>query len=410
MTPLLFALPWIGILLFVCFIARAPSELPHARTGATEESGGVHDEGVRVAGRDPAAVRPPVSVIVPARNEAHNIERCVSSIAASEYPDFEIIVVDDRSDDGTGGLARRVSVGNARRVTVVDGEELPQGWLGKPWACHQGARLATGDLLLFTDADTTHGVALMGRAVAGLEEEAADLLTVVGRQLMETFWERLVQPQIFLVMLFRFPDFERAAKNGRWRDAIANGQYLLFPRASYTALGGHPAVKDEVVEDLALAQLVKRKEQRLRIRSAESDFATRMYRSLAQIVEGWSKNIVIGGLQSVPALLRPVVPPVALMSGVALWLAPPVVLVLSAIGWAVGGSGPLLTWSATVCLISVLSWSIFTHQMRAPAAYGMLYPLGAAVGVYIFVRSWIGGRNVEWKGRRYRVRAVGERA
>lgn len=387
MTPFLLALPWFGILLFLRFVARMPSELPSAH----------------------AASCPSVSVIVPARNEALNIERCVSSITASEYPDFEVIVVDDRSEDGTGGLARALPAGNARRVTIVDGVELPGDWLGKPWACHQGARVASGDLVLFTDADTTHGAALMGRAVAGLEEEKADLLTVVGRQVMETFWERLVQPQIFLLMLSRFPDFEVAAKNGRWRDAIANGQYLLFPRSSYDVLGGHEAVKDEVVEDLALAQLVKRSGLQLRIRSAESDFATRMYRSLGDLVEGWSKNIMIGGLQSVPRWLRPVMPPVAFVVGIALWSAPPVALAISALGWAGDASGALLAWSATVCTLSVVIWSLFTRQMGAPAVYGLLYPLGAAVGAYIFLRSWSRGRDVEWKGRRYRVRPVSER-
>lgn len=388
MSSFLFALPWLGILLFVRFVARVPSELPDAP----------------VAG----APRPSVSVIVPARNEALNITRCVSSIAASEYPDFEIIVIDDRSDDGTGELARAVSVGNAQRITVVDGAELPEDWMGKPWACHQGAGVATGDLLLFTDADTEHGAALLARAVAGLEEEGADLLTLLGRQLMETFWERLVQPQIFMLMLFRFPDFERAVRNGRWRDAIANGQYLLFPRTSYTALGGHRAVKDEVVEDLVLAQLVKRRGQRLRIRGAETDFSTRMYRSLSEIVEGWSKNLMIGGLQSVPASVRPLVPPVAFSAGIALWLVPPVALVVSTIGWVNGGGGLLLLWSAIVCAYSVVTWSLFTQQMRAPAIYGLLYPLGAAVAAYIFLRSWVRGRDVEWKGRRYHVKAVGE--
>ena len=142
-------------------------------------------------------------------------------------------------------------------MTGREGAELPDDWIGKPWACHQGAAVATGDLLLFTDADTTHGPALLARAVAGLREEKADLLTVLGRQLMETFWGRLVTPQIFLAMLLRFPDFERAAKSRRWRDAIANGQYLLFTRSCYEALGGHEAGKGRVVEDHRRAQLVK---------------------------------------------------------------------------------------------------------------------------------------------------------
>jgi chlorobactene glucosyltransferase len=429
MTPFLLALPWFGLLLFVVFWTREPSELPEAPRLAGDATPG-------------GDALPRVSVVVPARNESVNIERCLRSITASGYPDFEVIVVDDRSDDGTGAIARSMSAGTARRLEVIDGEPLPDGWLGKPWACWQGAARATGDLLLFTDADTTHGEALMARAVAGREEERADLLTLVGTQLMETFWERLVQPQVFLVMLLRFPDFERIAGNGRWRDAVANGQYLLFTRAAYEAIGGHEAVADEVVEDLVLAQHVKRAGLALRIRSARADLATRMYRSLRELVEGWSKNLLVGGLQSLPRWMRGVAPPLSLSTGVVLWLVPPVVLVVSAAIWVAGGASAvaatpgadmvgavaerladgsasrrarapllvdLLVWSTTVCAISVALWACFTRRMGAPAVYGLLYPLGAAVGAYIFARSWMGGRDVRWKGRSYRLRPVSER-
>ncbi|MDA0329693.1 MAG: glycosyltransferase family 2 protein [Gemmatimonadetes bacterium] len=390
MTPFLFALPWLGILVFLLFVVRVPRELP--------------------SGDRADADRPFVSIIVPARNESINIENCLTSLTASTYPAFEVIVVDDRSEDGTADIARSVSHGYARDLRVVAGADLPEGWLGKPWACHQGALVARGDLLLFTDADTTHGPPLLSRAVAGMDEEGADLLTIVGRQLMETFWERLVQPQIFLVMLFRFPNFEKSVRNKRWRDAIANGQFLLYQREAYDALGGHEAVRDQVVEDLALAQITKREGRRLRMRSAEADFATRMYRSLGELVAGWSKNLVLGGLQSVPAPLRPIVAPASLVAGVGLWLVPPFALLVASLGWAGGLAGPVFLWSIAVCAVSALAFALFTSKMGAPAAYGLLYPLGAAVGTYIFLRSWIRGRNVEWKGRRYRVRPLSDRA
>jgi len=400
MLPFAFALPWLALLIFVCFVVRIPRELPGAETAA---------------GRGPADDVPRVSVIVPARNEAINIIGCLRSITSSEYPDFEVIVVDDRSDDHTGELARSVPRGRAQRVLVVDGEPLPDGWLGKPWACHQAVQHATGDLLLFTDADTTHGPTLMGRSGAGLEEEGADLLTVAGQQLMETFWERLVQPQIFLLMLIRFPDFERVARNGRWRDAIANGQFLLFRRSAYEGIGGHVAVKDEVAEDLALAQHVKRAGFQLRVRSARTDLATRMYRSLGQLIEGWSKNIVMGGLQAFPAWFRPVVPPISVIGGFVLWLAAPLVLFVAGTGLG-AGTVPAdvvhaaVRWAATVYVLSAALWAYFSREMGAPFYYGLLYPLGALVGSYIFLRAWIRGRTVEWKGRIYRLRPLAERA
>jgi chlorobactene glucosyltransferase len=241
---------------------------------------------------------------------------------------------------------------------------------------------------------------------------------VVGQQLMGSFWERLVQPHVFFTMLLRFPDFERVARNGNWRDAIANGQFLLFTRAAYERIGGHEAVKDEVVEDLALAQHVKRAGLRLRIRGAEESLATRMYRSLGELVEGWSKNIVIGGLQSVPPTLRPVLPPLAFVGGFLLWLAAPTMLLSAALGSlgadAVFGTSPalgdaLVVWALVVYALSVVLWGRFSHRMGVPWWYGFLYPLGAAVVSFIFLRSWMRGRNVEWKGRRYVVRDASER-
>lgn len=389
MTPLLLALPWLALLAYVVLVVREPTELPAAPSGDSAGEPGL------------------VSVIVPARDEALNIESCLASVTKSAYPRFEVVVVDDRSSDGTGRIARSVDAGRAKRLVVIDGDELPLGWLGKPWACWQGAQAASGELLLFTDADTIHGPNLLGRAVAGLQEERADLLTILGRQLMVTFWEKLVQPQVFLTMICRFPRLESSARSSRWREAIANGQFLLFRREAYESFGGHEAVRDEVAEDLALAQVVKRAGQALRIRSAQEDLATRMYRSLPHLVEGWSKNIVQGGLQTFPHAMRPLVAPLSFATGVGLWLAPPVMLLLALIG-VVGQAW--LIWSTVVCSISVVLWTHFSRRMGAPAAFGLLYPLGAALGTYIFVRSWSRGRHVVWKGRHYELPPTSERA
>ena len=346
-----------------------------------------------------------MSVIVPARNEAHNIGRCLASLVASDYPSFEVIVVDDGSEDDTADIVRAMATSGPVDLRLVPAGELPAGWLGKPWACHRGAEAARGELLLFTDADTRHAPDLLGRAVAGLDEDRPDLLTVIGSQLMESGWERLVQPQIFMMMLFRFPDLDRTARSASWRDAIANGQYLLFRREAYEAVGGHAAVRSEIAEDLALAQRVKRSGLRLGIRGAREGLATRMYRSLRELREGWSKNLYVGGLQTLPPWIRPLTAPLSLAAGIGLWVVPPLLLVLSLFGH---GNTLLLVWATTVCAISFLVWSVFVREMDVPLGYALLYPVGAAVGAYIFARSWARGRRVEWKGRHYTLPA-GER-
>lgn len=379
LLPLLLVTPWVALLAFLVVRVHLPSGLPEG----------------------PPARTPPVSVIVPARDEAVNIETCVRSLVRSSYPDFEVVVVDDRSEDDTADRARSVAAGNARRLEVVQGEELPPGWMGKPWACWQGAQRAHGDLLLFTDADTVHGPRLLERAVAAMEAEDADLTTVAGRQVMGSFWERLVQPQVFMTMLLRYYDVERWVREGRWRDAIANGQFLLFRREAYDSLGGHEAVKHDVVEDLALAQRTVRAGKRLSVHAEEGELATRMYRSLGGLVAGWSKNILIGGLQSMPAWSRPLVAPASALTGFTLWLLPPLALLAATLG--AGGSG-LALWAGCCVGVSALIWSTFTARMGAPAAYGLLYPLGAAVGMFIFLRAWRRGRRTEWKGRSYVVR------
>lgn len=379
MLPLLCALPWGGLLAFLLLRVRLPREVPEG----------------------PPSRCPGVTVVIPARNEAVNLPTVLATVTSSRYPDFDVVVVDDRSSDGTGALARSFAPGRARRLTVLDGTELPEGWLGKPWACWQGARGARGELLLFTDADTVHGPELLGRAVAALQEDGADIVTLVGRQLMESFWENVVQPQVFLTMVLRFHDVERRARAGQWRDVIANGQFLMFRRSTYDALGGHAAVKGEVVEDLALAQHAVREGHRLSVRLGRSALATRMYRSLGELVRGWSKNSLAALRQTVRPGFRPFAAPVSVAVGTTLWIAPPLVLALTLGG--VGGAA-WMWWSGSAVAASTLLWVLFSRRMGAPWYYGLLYPLGASVALFIFVRSWILGRNVEWKGRRYRVR------
>ena len=377
--PVAFA-PWIALAVYLLIKVRLPPPLP------------VVDVTDRAS--------PLVSVIIPARNEERSIRSCVESICASAYPDFEVLVVDDRSDDATLEMARAVPPNHARRLVVVEGHPLPEGWMGKPWACAQGARVAKGDLLLFTDADTVHAPDLLERAVAEMVEDEGDALTLLGWQIMDTFWERLIQTHMMASIVFRFPNPGKPRPPERWRSAIANGQFILFDRGAYDEIGGHEAVRGEVVEDQRLAQILCRSGKRLVVRDGETVLATRMYRSLAELIVGWSKNVSLGARQAVPRWAAPIVMPTAIVVSVAIWIVPPVVLLMSLAGVGPAGWG---IWSASITGFSVLIWSLASWRLRAPLWTGLFYPLAAGVVNYIFLRSWIRGGHVEWKGREYRV-------
>jgi chlorobactene glucosyltransferase len=378
MDLVLLLLPWMALGLFAIAVVRLPRPLPPLPVPAPH-------------------LRPSLSVIVPARDEEDNITSCVGSLAASEYPDFEILVVDDQSEDRTAERVESLARGNASEIRVVPGRPRPPGWFGKPWACWQGAGEARGELLLFVDADTIHGPDLMARAVAELFESGADTLTLIGRQLMESFWERLLQPQFFMLLAFRFPRTRTPRKPRQWRHAIANGQYLLFHRKTYDELGGHEAVAGEVVEDMRLAQLLVRGGWTLVIRGADS-FQTRMYTSLGDLVQGWGKNIATGALQATHRLLQPVILPLSLLGGTVLWLVPPVVLLWSLL---TGNGGLALRWSAAATGFGVAFWGLASGVMKGNPLYGFFFPLGSVISAYIFIRSWARGSRIEWKGRSY---------
>ena len=345
-----------------------------------------------------------VSVIIPARNESSTIRTVLRSILATTYHPIELLVVDDRSTDDTAAI---VETFGDPRLRLVRGEELPEGWYGKPWACYQGYRAARGETLLFTDADTWHAPELLGRAVGTLIDEEAGLVTVAPLQRCVTFWERVVMPQIWFLLALRYqPGAVNRAR--RERDVIANGQFILTTRQAYEAAGTHAAVRHEVAEDLALAQAFLRRGLKLHFAFAERLMETRMYLGLSHLVEGWSKNIYLGGRRSFPhePVLRALVP-VMLIVAMLIWLLPPAGLLASAVDPGLAGLAPAALLATA---FSAGFWMLISHGMQIPAWYGLAYPVGAAMALYIILRStWRGGRRVEWRGRTYKNSVNSER-
>jgi chlorobactene glucosyltransferase len=347
---------------------------------------------------DAPADAPLVSVVIPARNERRNIERCARSVLGSAYPSLEVIVVDDHSADGTGEIARAIAAEDPR-LRVIDAPALPDGWFGKQWACASGARVANGELLLFTDADTQHAPDLMPRAVNALRARDVDLLTVAGHQEMRSFWERIIQPQVFGLLSIRYGGTEQVSSTRNPVNVIANGHFILVRRAAYEAMGGHEAVRDRVAEDLALAQNWVRAGRRMALYLGIDQLATHMYANLRELIGGWRKNIYAGGRGAAPggAVGRAVFPFVLLAMPLVA-IAPVVALVLSLAGVL---SAAWLAWSATVVLVTVAFWALIYRFMRESVAYALLYPVGQALLWYIAAGAVLRGSRVEWKSRRY---------
>jgi len=379
LTPILWSLPW--VLTPAVVLVRARHSLSLADVSETPPS-------------DP----PRVSVVIPARNESRNIERCARSVLAAAYPNFEVIVVDDHSTDGTGDIARRIARDDAR-LRVVDAPPLPDGWFGKQWACATGARESSGELLLFTDADTRHSADLLPRAVNALRTRGAELLSVAGNQEMHSFWERIIQPQMFALLSIRYGGSEHVSNAKRPVDAIANGQFILVRRDSYDAIGGHAAVRDRVAEDMAMAQTFVAGRRRIALYEANQQLSTHMYASLSELIAGWGKNIYAGGrMAALGGSLGRAAYPFILVAMPLIGLLPPVVLLASVLG--IVGSAWLL-WATISIIVNVLFWAALYRYMGESVGYALLYPLGLVMLLVIALGGVRRGQRVEWKQRTY---------
>ena len=346
---------------------------------------------------DAPANPPLVSVIVPARNEARNIASCLTSLLASTYPRMEVIMVNDHSTDATGSIARELAQSNGG-LAVIDNPDLPADWFGKQWACQNGANAASGDILVFVDADTRAAPDLVTRSVNGMLRTRANFYSVLGRQEMLTFWERLLQMQVFTVLMTRFGGTEIVNRARKASAKIANGQYLMVLRETYDRHGGHALVRRYVAEDLMLAQRYFEFGEKTVLVMGMDQLSTRMYTSLAELVGGWRKNLFAGGRHSMPlgnrsAALTPLLLPLPFLMQLF-----PIVALLAGLLLQM----PLLgIWGGAMMCVTVVTWLWYYHAAELPLRYALLYPVGAGVMLYIALSAVSRGSRVEWKGREY---------
>lgn len=332
---------------------------------------------------------PTVSVLVPARNEALNIEACIRSLLAQDYPNYEVIALDDDSTDATGAILDRLAQHDARLHVIHNRQPLPQGMNGKSRACQLLAEHARGAWLLFVDADTVHRADSIRSGIARALGLDVALFSTIPQQVMESWGERLFTPAGF-ALIYNFVSPWRIYVERKLRpfNAAAIGQYLLVRRDAYLASGGHEAIRDQILDDVAMGKLLKRHSHRIAL--SDGDWVRcRMYRGFREMVAGFSKNafsILNGSLVMSAAFIAVCV---------ALFLLPLVRLIAGALGGTVN-------WPAAVAVaLTLANFALVNRRIGQPSWVALLYPLQIIVGVGVLLNSirWRYTGRARWKGR-----------
>ena len=337
---------------------------------------------------------PLVSVCVPARDEERGIRACLKSLLEQDYPEFEVIVVNDHSTDHTGELIHELA-GNNPRLIPLDGEDLPKGWLGKPFALHQAFQKAKGEILLFTDADPVFEPNALRTAVFTMQERKLDALTLMPKAEFGSFWEKAVQPVIFgfIGSLTRFGKVNSQDQ----KSAMGFGAFLMFKRSAYESIGGHEGGKADVLEDVLIAKRLKKAGFKLLVADAKRLFSIRMYYGLREIWIGWRKNMFMAMKRSVSRAFYYIFMVLAFV------LTPYMIF-----GWnVVVGSGLLWIGISLFGVTMVSAATIKTcDELGLARINACLFPIGAVVMAAIIINSMIQVMvysRTEWRGRVYSV-------
>jgi chlorobactene glucosyltransferase len=353
-----------------------------------------------------AGGQPSLTVLVAAKDEEDNIERCVRSMLDQDYPDYEMVVCNDRSTDRTPEIVAGIATEN-RRLRLLTIERLPEGWAGKNHAMHTGIAQTKGDWICMIDADCWQtSRKSLSAAMAYALDTGADMLSVLPTQEFKGFWENVVQPVCSGVMMIWFhPDKVNSDKHS---NAYANGAFMLMRREAYEKIGGHEAVRQCVNEDMHIAALIKQSGLRLRVVRNDGLYATRMYTSLGGMYRGWSR-IFYGtfvtfkriGLTLAAVLI------VSMM---------PYAIALLAIILAITQSDPHAWWLACVGAAAAAVVAQLTTIYRfyklvgASAGLAWTYPLGCAITAFCLFSS-LGklrkGARIVWRNTSYHTQGQG---
>jgi len=385
-----------GVLLALTSVVGAVWASRHVLVRAERRKGLLLTE----ASPGPPDEAPRIAVMVAAKDEAANIETCVRTMLDQDYPNFELIVCNDRSEDGTAGIVERIATEDSR-LRLVNITELPDGWCGKNNAMQTGIAATDAPWICMTDADCWQtSRRTLSVAMQYALDTGADLLSVLPNLEMRGFWENVIQPVCSGVMMIWFnPD---KVNDPSRPNAYANGAFMLIKRSAYEAVGTHEAVKDQVNEDMHMAALVKQAGLKLRVIRNRGLYKVRMYTSLRQIIRGWARIFygTFGTLRRLSlSLLALTVMGLLPYAAGAVGLVAAGRPVASALWLACGIAGA----AAAALQISV----IFRFYALVGARKGLAwtYPLGCAMAMAALVISLTklrSGARVTWRGTTYR--------
>jgi cellulose synthase/poly-beta-1,6-N-acetylglucosamine synthase-like glycosyltransferase len=345
---------------------------------------------------------PMLSVVVAARDEESNIEDCLTSLLAQDYPCLEVIAVNDRSTDATGRIIRGIAEKDAR-LRAIDIDQLPEGWCGKNHAMQRGIAQGRGEWILMHDADCKQVCPrTLSLTLQYAIDTQADMLSLLPQHQYESFWERYLLPVLTGVLMIWFRPSR--VSNPRKRAAFANGMFMLIRRSAYEAIGTHKAVQGSLIEDMDIARRVKGLGLNLRVAPSTALFTVRMYTSLAQIGRGWER-IFIGAFRNVLGLTK------ALLVLIGRGLTP---AATAAIGWAMVavGAAPADWWLAAAIIGSgsllaqlVMAARFFKH-LKSRWVYGLTYPVACIIVAALVVKAMFKlrpGGKIVWRNTVYRL-------
>ena len=342
--------------------------------------------------------RPRVSVILPARNEEAYIGRCLQTLSSQDYPEFEIIAINDASDDATGDIIRRYAAADPR-IIPVDARPKPDDWMGKNWACMEGYARAGGRLLLFTDADTTFAPGVISAAVLHMEADRLDALTAIPRILTNDFLTRATLPVLSTFLHTRFSAVR--VNDTRKKTGYFFGSFFVMSRETYEAVGTHRVVRHDIIEDGALGRKVKEAGYRMKMVLADEHIDAVWARDAGTLWNGLKRLIVPLYLQSAGITA-------GVLAVVAFLLFLPFPLAAYSVLWNDGASSAILmAAAATASLLAFCGAAIETRILRIPLPYCLACPLGGAVITAGFLAGALrarGRNSVSWRGRRYTLR------